>query len=157
MHIHIDHLELKRAKGCALLAFMACFVFLGYGCSEGVPEVLKSSRFTAPDSKVEVTLELVHNGLGLGAGDIFDEIHVSEPGAKFTHGDRDSSVVFYMESSGMDGDRPVIEWIGAHKLLVKYPDGTVPGKMQSQILGVSIEYRTFHLPPRRNEETRSNH
>jgi hypothetical protein len=120
---------------------VACVLF---GCSS--PEVLKSADFTSPDAKWTATLEHVDNGAGFGQGALYEEVHLSRTGSWrfwWRHGNRERSVIFYVESAYADGDTPVVRWVDSRHLFVRYPDCHTPGKSLSHVGDVDIAYATF--------------
>ncbi|HMN46868.1 MAG TPA: hypothetical protein PKE27_19980 [Povalibacter sp.] len=107
--------------------------------------VLESRRFASPDLKHEATVEAVDNALGFGLGAIYDEVHVWVPGATFQHGDSDSTAVFYAESAYPEGVGPTVRWLNPHRLVIQYPEKNPPGRMKSEMLGISITYEAVPL------------
>ncbi|HJW09868.1 MAG TPA: hypothetical protein VJ483_09555, partial [Holophagaceae bacterium] len=131
------------SRGC-----LAGLVLLALGCNEGLPIILESRQQGSPDSKWEFISEHLDNGMGFGMGALYDEVHIHRPGeGAFKHGDQDASAVFYIESTYQDGDRPVVQWIDAHNLLIRYPDINKPGRAITQFQGVAIRYETYKLHP----------
>lgn len=110
-------------------------------CSDGAPEVVESTQEANPSRTLVATVEVVHNGLGLGAGALFDEIHVSEMSHRpFEHGDPDGSVAFYSESTGARGRTPSVEWLSDNQLRIAIDPAVKPGRRRDNVAGVSIEY-----------------
>ncbi len=99
-------------------------------------------KFPNPSGALVATVEVVHNGLGFGAGALYDEIHVSPSSqSSFRHGDPDSSVAFYALSTNDERGRPPeIKWEGDHHLRVFLDPLTQPGRQLASLEGVSIEY-----------------
>src|SRR5262245_49033591 len=82
---------------CLLVAGLAITMC---ACSKAVPEVIESTQAVDPTGRLVATVELVHNGLGFGAGALYDEVHVSAVSHRpFAHGDGDGSVAFYSDST----------------------------------------------------------
>jgi hypothetical protein len=113
------------------------------------PVVLSSSQMLSPDGRLTATLEHVDNDLGLGQGALYDEVHVTRTWSLrflWSHGDPDSSVVFYVGSSYAPGDAPRVRWEDSHHLAIAYPRCHVPGRALQDYRGVHITYSTFYVP-----------
>ena len=124
-----------RALSCCALA-----LFLS-ACSEGTPIVVESHQVPNPSGTLVATVEVVDNGLGFGQGALYDEIHISPPGSSaFRHGDPDSSVAFYAESTYEKGHPPSVAWVSNSLLRVTLDPLAKPGRQQSSLNGASIEY-----------------
>src|ERR1035437_3235801 len=107
------------------------------------PIVEKTVVIPSPDRKWRATVETVDNGLGFGLGNIYNEVHLLAAGASIhDHGDRDSSVVFYIEAERSVNDFPTLQWLGPTRLLIEYPHLHQPGKSLRQFQGLTIEYRS---------------
>lgn len=110
-------------------------------CCEGKPEVIESHNFSSPSGALVAAVEVVHNGLGFGAGALYDEIHVSPScRSSFHHGDPDSSVAFYALSTAGKGRPPEVRWEDDRHLRVILDPLTQPGLQLASLEGVSIEY-----------------
>jgi len=128
------------------LALMA-IVLSGGACvykafsSDGIPIVVTSADFASPDGQFVVTVERVHNGLGYGAGALYDEVHLSRlPKPLFKHGDPDPSVVFYAEPvSGVAG-APTIQWLESERLRVILDLRSKPNRKPASMGQVCVEY-----------------
>jgi hypothetical protein len=130
-----DHRMMSSRLLSAALAITAC------ACSDGVPEVVETKHTLNPSGTRVATVESVHNGLGLGAGALYDEVHVSTVGhPPFQHGIHDESVAFYSESTVGGGRPPTVEWLTSTHLRITLDPGVVPGTRQDNVAGVSIEY-----------------
>ncbi len=102
---------------------------------------MKSHEVLNPSGTLVATVEVVDNGLGFGLGAMYDEIHISRAGSSsFRHGDRDSSVAFYAESTYNKGRPPRVEWASDTLLLVILDPLTKPGCQKFSLNGVSIKY-----------------
>lgn len=108
---------------------------------------MKTSRVkNSPDMRWIATLETVDNGLGFGLGMLYDEVHVRrQHDAISDHGDKDESVVFYIDAMGESGNPPRMTWRDATHLVIQYDaarhTGTGPGKSVAGFRGLSIEYQ----------------
>ena len=125
-------------------------IFLTATLCACAPIVQDSSDLLSPDSRWTATLERVDNGLGFGQGALYDEVHVSHPHAwrfLWRHGNPDKSVVFYVEVTDTDGNRPTLQWADAHHLVIKYPDQNKPGRQFPHFEDITITYDTFPRPP----------
>jgi hypothetical protein len=107
-----------RAVRISLLLMVT--LILG-SCEDGTPEVLTSQRVVSPDFAYDAVIEEVHNGLGLGAGAIYSEIHVV-PHAQnvMDHGGPSNSVVFYLALGGDHDVRTTAKWRSATSLIIAY-------------------------------------
>jgi hypothetical protein len=113
------------------------------------PVVLASSTIPSPDGKLTATLERVDNGLGFGQGAVYDEVHVTYPWSPrflWRHGNRDSSVVFYVESSYAPGDAPRVRWQDSHHITIDYPQCHRPGRATQEYRDIQLSYGTFSVP-----------
>lgn len=119
---------------------LALILFLS-ACSKATPVVVESHQLSNPSGTLVATVEVVDNGLGFGQGALYDEIHISPPGSSvFRHGDPDSSVAFYAESTSEKGHPPTVAWASNGSLHVTLDPLTKPGRQKSSLNGVSIEY-----------------
>ncbi|WP_457329541.1 hypothetical protein [Rhizobacter sp. P5_C2] len=109
--------------------------------AEAIPIVVTSVDFASPDGQFVATVERVHNGLGYGAGALYEEVHLSRvPKPLFKHGDPDPSVVFYVEPvSGVSG-APTVQWIESARLRVILDPRSKPNRKPASIGQVWIEY-----------------
>jgi hypothetical protein len=116
------------------------------GCSDG-PQVLSSTDYPSPDSKLVALLESVNNGLGFGLGLMYDEVHIRVPTYVIRNrGEDEISTIFYIEktyTTSGDTINPSVEWIDAKHLLVKYPNLHAPGKALTNFGVVNVEYQPF--------------
>lgn len=134
-------LDFLRTRTIAAYVSAIISVLFVLACSEGKPDVIDSHKFPSPSGALVATVEVVHNGLGFGAGALYDEIHVSPSSrASFRHGDPDSSVVFYALSADGKGLPPEVRWEDEHHLRVFLDPLTQPGRQLVTLEGVSIEY-----------------
>jgi hypothetical protein len=127
----------------SLVALVTTFVLLVKSCRDGVPEVVSTRLYPSPDGKLVITDEIVSNGLGMGASAVYEEIHLSDPGHRFSHGDRDDSSVFYMNARPTDTYRVRIRWVDSSHVVIGYPAPERPAKLASRRSGVAIAYETF--------------
>jgi hypothetical protein len=104
------------------------------------PVVVQSWSYASPDGQWQATLEEIDNGLGMGLGVLYDEVHVHKPGPVTTgHGDSDRSVIFYVDSEAVGP--PLVQWTGNRHLSIVYQNGPhEPGKKLDRIADVAIEY-----------------
>jgi hypothetical protein len=140
---------MRRAFVTLIASLAGSGIFLS-ACSDGVPHVVTSAQYRSPDSRWEAVLERVDNGLGFGQGLMYSELHIHAPNQLISdHGGTASTVVFYLEETYTTTWVPIepsVEWTGANRLLVKYPDLYMPGKMQTSFVDITIEYQTTSVP-----------
>jgi len=126
--------------GIALPIVTALILFLS-SCSDGQPQVIRSNRYPNPSGEWFVTVEEVDNGLGFGAGTVYDEIHISQSGvSSFAHGDKDPTVAYYSESTFGDGHVPEVKWLANDRLRIVLDPRSHPGRQEAKVGEVSIEY-----------------
>jgi hypothetical protein len=113
---------------------------------DSAPAVEQSTFYPSPDRQWQATLERVDNGMGMGLGVLYYEVHVHKPGTLIArHGDRDPSAVFYVDSEGVDPPR--IRWTGGRRLAIEYQIGPhEPGKRTDRIAEITIEYQRVAHP-----------
>jgi hypothetical protein len=135
-------------------AALAVLMVLLAGCDDGIPELLQTADFPSPDGQWVATREVVHNGLGLGAGAVFYEIHVHRPREPVgEHGDPGATVVFYTSD---EGRLPHVSWSDGTHLLIEYERIIVngvaawPPRHSAHHGEVAIAYRPLPLPPNAN-------
>lgn len=135
----------------ALLAILAALVIVTgpvSGFSRGLaPVVEQSTAYPSPDLQWQATLERVDNGLGFGLGVLYYEVHVQETGIlSARHGERNPSVVFYVDSEG--AEPPRIRWIDGRHLAIEYQAGPhEPGRTLDRVAEITIEYQRGGHPP----------
>jgi hypothetical protein len=114
--------------------------------NEGRPVVEQSTTYPSPDQQWQATVERVENGMGFGLGAEYYEVHVHRPGYPIgMHGDRDPSVVFYLDSEGVVPPR--VLWVAPRHLVIDYRTGPhEPGKKMDLIAGISIGYEHVNDP-----------
>ena len=127
----------------SLVGLMMGFVLLVKSCRDGIPEVISTRTFLSPNVELEVTDEIVSNGLGMGASAIFEEIHLSAVGDTFHHGDHDASSILYVNARPTDTFRVRIHWVDSQHLVIRYPAPERPAKLTKHLLNVAIAYETF--------------
>jgi len=113
---------------------------------EGKPVVEQSTTYPSSDQEWQATLEHVDNGMGFGLGVLYYEVHVNRPGTPIKmHGDSDPSVVFYLDSEGVNPPR--VLWLAPRHLVIEYPTGPhEPGKKLDRIAGIAIGYGPISNP-----------
>lgn len=127
-----------------IYAIAAISAFTVAACSDqdGVPIVLKSSSIKSPSGRRVAIIESVDNGMGFGLGAVYDEIHITSPYAKIgSHGDTDSTVVFYAESIFDKEIPPEVTWISDDKLIVTLDPLTTGDKRLEGWNGLKIDYQ----------------
>lgn len=83
------------------------------------------------------------NGLGFGLGAVYDEVHLGKQGETIgDHGDKGKSVVFYVESTYGKGKPVNVKWLSNDRIQIIYDGSLMPGKKQTILKGVAIEYQT---------------
>jgi hypothetical protein len=114
--------------------------------NEGRPVVEQSTTYLSSDQQWQATLERVDNGMGFGPGVWYYEVHVHRPGYPIgMHGDRDPSLVFYLDSEGVPP--PHVLWVAPRHLVIRYWTGAhEPGKKMDLIAGISISYKRLDDP-----------
>jgi len=135
-----------KAPISSLVLFLSMILLCS--CDNGKPEVIESNRFDSPDGNFQITDEIISNGLGMGAGAVFEEIHLAKPNTTFTHGDDDASSILYYEAVAIDTEsrRARVRWLNSLTVVVSYPEDAALSKRVNNISGVNIQYEKFELP-----------
>lgn len=136
----------SKAPISSLVLFLSMMLLCS--CDDGKPEVIESQRFDSPDGNFQITDEIVHNGLGMGAGAVFEEIHLAKSNATFTHDDNDTSSILYYEAVPTDTEsrRARFRWLNSLTVVVSYPEDVTLTKRVNNISGIAIQYEKFELP-----------
>jgi hypothetical protein len=114
-----------------------------FSCSDSKvqPEVLELHQFRNPIGTLVATVEEVHNGLGLGAGMLYDEVHISNSStSSFSHGNGDPTVAYYSESTFGKGKTPEVVWLTNDRLRIVLDPLSNPGHKEAKVGEVSVEY-----------------
>jgi hypothetical protein len=105
------------------------------------PIALASQRIDSPDAKRCAIVEELDNGLGFGLGALIHEIHVVRAAEEVTtHGDASRSVVFYANTTEYKGPPITARWLSSNRLQIAYGKALTPGKKESQLGEVAVEY-----------------
>lgn len=124
-----------RLTGTALVIVLAA-------CSDA-PIALSSQRIDSPDVKRSAVVEKLDNGLGFGLGAIMHEVHVVGATEEVrTHGDGSRSLVFYANTTENRGPPITVKWLSNNQLQINYGKSLTPGKKETHLGEVAVEYVT---------------
>ena len=111
------------------------------GCSDGTPRVVTSHEYPNPSGSLVATVEVLDNGLGFGAGMLYNEIHIAASGERsFVHGNPAPTVVYYCESTSEEDLPPEVKWLKDDQLLVTLAPRGCPARQRTAIPSVFVKY-----------------
>ncbi len=125
---------------CTTRVIVASIAILLAACS-AEPIALASKRINSPDAKRSAVIEELDNVLGFGLGALIYEVHVVQAADDVrTHGDASRSAIFYANITDYNGPPTTVKRMSSNQLQVTYGKALTPGKKESQLGEITIEY-----------------
>lgn len=139
-----------RPFSLRLLTALALLLSAHLGClfqKDGIPNVIRSSRITSPNSQWDAVLDTVDNGLGFGMGLLYEEVHLERKGAvPLVHGDPGKTVIFYVEKADYDHNEVTASWTDSSHLVIEYAGNETYGPRVPMLGNVSITFHQISKP-----------
>lgn len=129
---------LALAVGLLIVGVVAVYLAL-----RPEPILEQATAYPCPDGEWQATMETIDNGMGMGLGVLYYEVHVHRAGTRIRdHGDREPSAAFYIDSQNVIPPR--LRWVSARHLVIEYDQALAhnsPGKKLDRVGEIGIEYR----------------